>query len=211
MRIFTPAIEVPFAGHPTLGIGSIPVRFEREMDGRELLWMSPRKPEFGAVADVAELAPVLGLATHHFLEAPAPRQVSSGLPFWIVPLVSVEAVARCRLDIPIYERFVQSSEAKGILVFAEQGQDADNRIHARMFAPGYGVLEDPATGSANACLAGFLADHRLLGSAEVDVRVEQGCEMGRPSVLHLRAKQRDDGIAVQVGGRVIPVVRGDLL
>ena len=80
-----------------------------------------------------------------------------------------------------------------------------------MFSPYYGVLEDPATGSANGCLAAYLVEHRILGAAAIDVRVEQGHEMGRPSLLHLRARKDEGDFDVRVGGGVVPVARGSLV
>jgi trans-2,3-dihydro-3-hydroxyanthranilate isomerase len=80
-----------------------------------------------------------------------------------------------------------------------------------MFSPYYGVPEDPATGSANGCLAAYLARHAYFGSGTVDARVEQGYELDRPSLLYLEATDRGDDVTVEVGGRVVDVARGELL
>jgi trans-2,3-dihydro-3-hydroxyanthranilate isomerase len=80
-----------------------------------------------------------------------------------------------------------------------------------VFADYYGVPEDPATGSANGCLAGYLVRHRYFGSGQIDIRVEQGCEIGRPSLLYLRAEQRQGQIDISVGGKVVMVAKGELL
>jgi len=227
VRIFTPREEVPFAGHPTigtawvirkellqgvpagvtlqLGVGPIPVTF----DG-DLVWLEPRQPEFGARASRETLAAVLGLAVDEIDGAHPIEAVSMGLPFWIVPLSSLDAARRCRLDRDAYDAFVRNAEAKGILVFTRETEDRANGIHARVFVEWYGVPEDPATGSANACCAAYLAQHRVLGQGDVAVRVEQGIEMGRPSILSLRARKGDGRFDVRVGGRVIPVARGEL-
>jgi len=233
VRIFTPAEEVPFAGHPTLGtawiihrevlaepresvtlklgVGSIPVSFERSADYSELLWMQQREPQFGPVCDATTLAEVLGVAPDVFGTDHPVQQISTGLPFWIAPLKTLDAIKRCRVQPDAYDRFIEGREARAILVFARQTYDDANQINARMFAPAYGVLEDPATGSANGCLAAYLVEHRVLGGAEIDLRVEQGCEIGRPSLLRLRAWRREGRFDVFVGGRVIPVARGTLL
>lgn len=233
VRIFTPAHEVPFAGHPTLGTawviretlgvaahggvtlalaaGSIPVTFERDGQGLELLWMRQRSPEFGPTVDARELAPVLGIAAADFDPGFPVRRVSTGLPFWIAPLASLDAVRRCRVDLPAYEAFVGPRDTQSIFVFARQALRPENQLHARMFSPYYGVTEDPATGSANGCLAAYLVEHGVLGGRSVDVRVEQGHEMGRPSLLYLRAGRDAGSIEVRVGGRVIPVARGTLV
>jgi trans-2,3-dihydro-3-hydroxyanthranilate isomerase len=89
--------------------------------------------------------------------------------------------------------------------------DADNQLHVRVFADEYGIPEDPATGSANGCLAGWLVKNRYFGADSIDLRVEQGIEMGRPSLLHLRAAQRGDSIEVHVGGKVILIAEGEFV
>lgn len=233
VRIFTPAAEVPFAGHPTLGtawvihhellnepkgglvlelgVGSIPVSFERSADSSELLWMLQQPPEFGPVASTSELAEVLGIEQGAFDDVHPIQQVSTGLPFWIVPLVSLDRVRSCRLDVAAYEAFILERQARAILVFAAEAYDEINQINARMFAPYFGVPEDPATGSANGCLAAYLVRYGVLGGHEIDIRVEQGCEIGRPSLLRLRAWEREGRFEIQVGGSVIPVARGTLL
>jgi len=80
-----------------------------------------------------------------------------------------------------------------------------------MFASYFGVEEDPATGSANGCLAGYLARHRYFGSAHVDARVEQGYEMGRPSLLYLMSEDKDDHVEVSVGGKCVMIAKGELV
>jgi trans-2,3-dihydro-3-hydroxyanthranilate isomerase len=214
VRIFTPAEEVPFAGHPTLGTAWI-IHREVLAEPRESvtlkLWMQQREPQFGPVCDATTLAEVLGVAPDVFDTDHPVQQISTGLPFWIAPLKTLDAIKRCRVQPDAYDRFIEGREARAILVFARQTYDDANQINARMFAPAYGVLEDPATGSANGCLAAYLVEHRVLGGAEIDVRVEQGCEIGRPSLLRLRAWRREGRFDVFVGGRVIPVARGTLL
>jgi trans-2,3-dihydro-3-hydroxyanthranilate isomerase len=233
VRFFTPAEEVPFAGHPTLGtawiihrevltepresvtlklgVGSIPVSFERSVDYSELLWMQQRAPDFGPRCDAETLAEVLGVSPDAFDTDFPVQQVSTGLPFWIAPLRSLDAVKDCRIQPDAHDRFIERREARAILVFARQTHDDANQINVRMFAPALGVPEDPATGSANGCLAAYLVEHHVLGDAEIAVRVEQGCEIGRPSILRLRAWKREDRFDVFVGGRVVPVARGTLL
>ncbi|MGE5541916.1 MAG: PhzF family phenazine biosynthesis protein, partial [Bacillota bacterium] len=87
----------------------------------------------------------------------------------------------------------------------------ENRLNVRVFAEYEGVPEDPATGSANGCLAGYLVKHRYFGENRVDVRVEQGYEIGRPSLLLLKAEERGESIDVFVGGKVVMVARGELV
>ncbi len=246
VRIFTPEAEVPFAGHPTLGtahvvrehladgrpdevvldleVGEVPVEV-RERDGAETLWMTQQPPEFGDRLDHDDLADVLGLAPDDLGRDWPVQVVSTGLPTIVVPLADRDALERIDVDRAAYDAVTGDREAKNALAFCRDPRDDANDIADRVFAPFYGVPEDPATGSSNGCLAAYLARH---GKADaVDVRVEQGHEMGRPSLLHLRAEDaggqsppsprsaspREDGdpVHVEVGGSVVEVARGELL
>jgi trans-2,3-dihydro-3-hydroxyanthranilate isomerase len=232
VRIFTPEAEVPFAGHPTLGtahvvreqvadgrpeevvldlnVGEVPVE-TRERDGAETLWMTQQPPEFGETLAPEPLAEVLGLGVEQ-LDTDWPVQaVSTGLPTIIVPLTDRDALEAIDLDRDAYERVTGDRDEKLIHAVCPDPREEENDLAVRMFAPYYGVPEDPATGSANGCLAAWLARHAYFGSGSVDVSVEQGFEMGRPSILHLQATDRGDTVDVEVGGRVVDVARGDLL
>jgi trans-2,3-dihydro-3-hydroxyanthranilate isomerase len=232
VRIFTPAEEVPFAGHPTLGtasvirqhladgdpttvtldlqVGEIPVDV-RQRDGTETLWMRQQSPVFGETIPHEDLAAVLGLSPERLDDDWPVQVVSTGLATIIVPLADREALSAIDLDRGAYDDLVEGREAKLVHAVCADPRGADNDLAVRMFSPYYGVPEDPATGSANGCLAAYLARHRYLGSATVDARVEQGYELGRPSLLSLSAEETDGDIAVEVGGRVVPVARGELL
>ena len=233
VRIFTPREEVPFAGHPTLGtsfvireeflgptaervalnlgVGRIPVRFHRSEDGSEVLWMQQKPPEFGATVDPATIARVLGLDAGDIDDRYPVQHVSTGLPFLLVPVKSLGAVRRARLVADRYAEAIRDHDAKAIFFFCREALDPENQIHARMFAEHFGVPEDPATGSANGCLAGYLVRHRVLDGDSIDVRVEQGYSIQRPSLLRLNARENDGRIEVSVGGKVVPVARGELL
>lgn len=229
VRIFTPAEEVPFAGHPTLGtaavireeladgpdevvldlqVGKVPVDV-REGDRGEFLWMRQQPPAFGETLGHGELAAVLGLEPAQVDDDWPVQVVSTGLPTIVVPLVGRGALEGIDLDRAAYDDLVAGREAKLVHAVSPEPRNPENDLAVRMFAPYYGVPEDPATGSANGCLAAYLSRQEYLGSPTVDVRVEQGYEMGRPSLL-LLAADRTDGITVEVGGRVVPVARGEL-
>lgn len=232
VRIFTPAEEVPFAGHPTLGtasvirqhlaggtpdtvglrlqVGEIPVDV-RDRDGTETLWMQQQSPEFGERLPGDRLAAVLGLSADRLDHDWLVQVVSTGLPTIVVPLADREALTAIDLDRGAYSDLVEGRAAKLVHTVCPDPRETDNDLAVRMFAPYYGVPEDPATGSANGCLAAYLARHEYLGSPRVDARVEQGYEMGRPSRLHLAAEDTGDEVAVEVGGRVIPVAQGTLV
>lgn len=226
VRIFTPTAEVEFAGHPTLGtayviremlaltsasevvlnlpIGRIPVRF---LDGPGL-WMQQVEPEFGNTYEVEALARMLGISGAD-IDADFPvQEVSTGFPTIVVPVISPEALKRIKINRDIYFTFVEPAWAKLILVFCRGGYSADQDLSVRVFAEYYGIAEDAATGSSNGALAAYLARHRYLGSAEIDVRVGQGHEIGRPSTLGLRAADSDGGFEVHVGGSVVGVAQG---
>jgi trans-2,3-dihydro-3-hydroxyanthranilate isomerase len=226
VRIFTPGGEVPFAGHPTLGTayviqheilaspvgriilnlkaGDIPVTFG------EVLWMRQLEPTFGMTLDPASVASTLRLERTDLDDHYPVQVVSTGLPALIVPLRSLDALQRCRVHHDRYLELVENIEAENVLVFCPEPHESAD-LSARMFAPGLGVAEDPATGSANGCLAGYLVEHRYFGTYSIDVRVEQGFEIGRPSHLYLRAAREGKATTVHVGGKVQMVARGELV
>jgi len=232
VRIFTPEAEVPFAGHPTLGtahivrervadgrpeevvldlnVGEVPVEV-RERDGRETLWMTQQPPVFGETLTHDRLAGVLGLSADRFGTDWPVQVVSTGLPTVVVPLTDREALTDIDLDRGAYDELTAGREAKLVHAFCADPREPDTDLAVRMFAPAYGVPEDPATGSANGCLAAYLARHAYFGSGVVDARVEQGHELGRPSLLYLAATDRGNDVRVEVGGRVVGVARGTLL
>lgn len=229
VRIFTPEYEVPFAGHPTLGTafvirseipqgsakrvvlnlkaGKIPVTFVAED-----LWMEQLPPTFGATLDSAIVARVLGLEKDDLGSRYPIQEVSTGLPAIVVPLKDLDALKRCRVDRERYFELVGDREAKNVYAFCPEPHEEGNDLAARMFSDYHGVPEDPATGSAAGCLAGYLVEHSYLGGEAVDVRLEQGYEIGRPSLLYLRAGRTENGtIGIRVGGKVQMVARGELL
>jgi len=226
VRIFTPGDEVPFAGHPTLGTayviqheiltspvesvtlklkaGEIPVTFG------EVLWMRQLPPTFGAILDPALFTRTLNLETADLDDRSPVQVVSTGLPALIVPLRDLDALRRCKAD---WERYTEVvGPGKNLYVFCpESHDDGPGDLSARMFANDLGVPEDPATGSAAGCLAAYLLEYSYLGTDAVDVRVEQGYEIGRPSLLYLQAERDGEKIIVNVGGKVQMVARGELV
>jgi trans-2,3-dihydro-3-hydroxyanthranilate isomerase len=226
VRIFTPGDEVPFAGHPTLGTayviqheiltspvesvtlklkaGEIPVTFG------EVLWMRQLPPTFGAILDPALFTRTLNLETADLDDRSPVQVVSTGLPALIVPLRDLDALRRCKVD---WERYTEvAGPGKNLYVFCpESHDDGPGDLSARMFANDLGVPEDPATGSAAGCLAAYLLEHSYFGTDPVDVRVEQGYEIGRPSLLYLQAERDGEKIIVNVGGKVQMVARGELV
>jgi trans-2,3-dihydro-3-hydroxyanthranilate isomerase len=233
VRIFTPTAEVPFAGHPTLGtayiirreilgravdrvnlnlkIGQIPVVFEPQAGGEDIPWMTPKEPTFHETLEAREIAPLLRVRPED-IDGDFPIQaVSTGLPFVFVPLRTLDAVRRAAVIKDRWLEWVQDRPTKMVFLFCRQTVEPHNHLHARMFADYYGIAEDPATGSANSCLAAYLVKYRYFGTAQIDIQVEQGYEIGRPSRIYLRAKESDGRIQVEVGGKVFAVMEGSLL
>ncbi|HME51549.1 MAG TPA: PhzF family phenazine biosynthesis protein [Candidatus Lokiarchaeia archaeon] len=232
-RIFTPTGEVPFAGHPTLGTafivqqefmtqpvdtitlregaGSIPVAFTYEDVTPVILWMRQLQPSFGTVHDPAEIARIVSLSADDIDQGFPIEEVSTGLPFTIIPVTTLAAMQKARTNMDHYNIFSKNTEAKGLLLFCPETHDPSNHVNVRMFAEEYGIVEDPATGSGCGCLAAYLARHQYFGSSSIDICAEQGTEIGRPSRLYLKAMDDGDAIEVQVGGKVVLVARGTLI
>jgi trans-2,3-dihydro-3-hydroxyanthranilate isomerase len=230
VKIFTPAEEVPFAGHPTLGTafliqqkiigkpvekiilnlkaGPIPVSFFYRSDSLEYLWMKQNSPEFGGTFDQDMIAKALRLDKQDLLDKYPVQEVSTGLPFLIAPLKDLNAVRKARIDKEIFFDLIKTTQAKSILVFAPETYNPENDLNVRVFVDYYGIPEDPATGSANGCLAAYLIKNNYFDEKRIDIRVEQGYEIGRESLLLLRSEIKNDVIEVNVGGRVILTAEG---
>jgi len=233
VRIFTPEREVPFAGHPTLGtayviqqeivrkpierialnlkVGQIPVTFSYVEEQADVLWMKQLQPRFGQTFDEGLISQVLSLDVGAIDGRFPVQDVSTGVPFIIVPLKTLDAVKRARIFRDKYFEFIKDTEAKAILIFCPETRNQENDLSVRVFADYYGVPEDPATGSANGCLAGYLVKNRYFGKNRIDIRVEQGHEIGRPSLLLLKAESKEGKIDVYVGGEVVMVAKGELV
>ena len=230
VRIFTKERELPFAGHPTLGTayviqrtivgrqvekvtldlkaGMIPVTFSYVDGEADVLWMKQLNPVFGETHPPEPVAEFLGLEPGD-IDADWPiQEVSTGVPFFMIPLKTRDAVVRTRINREKLESYTEGTEAKSPLVFCREPVYPGNHLKVRMIGS---TGEDPATGSANGCLAGYLARHRYFGGLKVDVRVEQGHEIGRPSLLYLRSEDRGEEVDVYVGGRNAMVAKGEFI
>ncbi|MBN2846976.1 MAG: PhzF family phenazine biosynthesis protein [Coriobacteriia bacterium] len=217
MRIFTPARELPFAGHPTLGTafalagplqsavlrietaaGIVPVALERE--GAKVVFgrMQQPLPTIALWPRAGDLFAVLGVCGSSL---PVERY-DNGVPHVFVMLESEDEVAALAPDVA---RLADVVGQTGVSCFAADG----TRVKTRMFAPELGVIEDPATGSAAGPLAVHLARHGRIGWGE-EIVVSQGAEIGRPSTLYARAEGGPDGVSlVEVGGSAVVVARGE--
>jgi len=232
VRIFTPNQELPFAGHPTLGTafvlqqmiiqeavnivrlnlkaGQIPVTMSYVDRAIDRLWMRQNAPTFGQRFETATIAKVLGLSSHQLDDRFPLEEVSTGLPFIIVPLKNLSALQQTKVDREALFNLIETTEAKAILIFCPETRKVENQLSVRVFVEALaGTPEDPATGSANGCLAAYLVQHSYFGNS-IDIRVEQGYEIGRPSLLLLKAEKAEE-IQVSVGGKVILVATGEFV
>jgi len=243
MRIFTPATEMPMAGHPTigstfalahtgvirpgaprfvfgLGIGPVPVDLEWEGSRLRFAWMTQLNPTFGPALLGPPLeardavAAAIGLGAGDLVSDLPVQQVSCGVPFLMVPIRSREAVDRAMSDSSAFRRLATSTGIDlPIFLFAISPPGSPETVYSRMFAPEFGIMEDPATGSASGPLGCYLVRHRLVsGDAARRIISLQGVAMGRPSRIHVSIASRAGEIAeVKVGGEAVLVASGELL
>jgi trans-2,3-dihydro-3-hydroxyanthranilate isomerase len=239
VRIFTPGGELRFAGHPTVGtahvlaatgairlsgdttriileegVGPVPVTI-RATDGKPVFVQltAAQRPEVGpAVPSREHLAEMLSLPVDALRSGPfAPEIVSCGLPFLFVPLVDRAAVGAARMRLDRWNDLLAGRPTSEVYLFAEDGERSGSNIRSRMFAPGIGVAEDPATGSAAVALAGYLAARDSRRDGTMRWVIEQGFEMGRPSILEAEADKVGGVIvATRVGGGTVIVTEGEM-
>jgi trans-2,3-dihydro-3-hydroxyanthranilate isomerase len=238
LRIFTPAKEMPFAGHPTVGtacllaelylsqsggevdfvleenVGPVPVKVRRSGERPPFAQLSVAKlPEYGPPPPpVEQLAAMLGLPAQEIVtDGERPRAASCGVPFLLVPVRDIAAVSRARPDPARCREVLRDYPVRDIYLYAHDAEHEDAHIRARMFAPELGIAEDPATGAASVALAGALALEHEATDGSLNWTIEQGVEMGRPSLLYTEAdKQAGQVTAVRVGGHAVRVSEGQV-
>lgn len=238
VRIFTPSAELPFAGHPTVGTafalaelgelgeragriditlqenaGPVPVTVELD-HGRpaRATLTAPARPHRGAAVDAGRVAAALSLEAGDVANAPHPPCVAGApVDFLFVALASRDALARIRLRAEAAETLLAQHRAVGVFVYAAAGAGDIADFRARMFAPGHGIAEDPATGAAAAALAGLQALLDPAPSARHAFTIAQGVEMGRPSLIEAAAdKAGGEVTAIRVGGCCVMVSSGEI-
>lgn len=227
-RIFTPGMELPYAGHPTIGAALALAKLGRvsgdslildeavgavavTLSGEAAILTSLRLPEeVEAPLDAAAAAALLGLASDE-LGPLAPSAWSAGVAFTFIPVANREALARASLDLTVWRARLAGSAAPHVYAFALADWDHGARVRARMFAPAMGISEDPATGAAATALAGLLARAQRRGEGSHAWRIHQGVEIGRPGLIRLEADVAGGAVtAVRVGGEAVLVARGRL-
>lgn len=238
LRIFTPSRELPFAGHPTVGtavllalqgdnngaaaaafgleetIGVVAcvaeVHSQRQGYAR---FRAPRLPQvWGEGRDVAEAGWALGIdPTDIGFDRHMPSRHSAGVAFDLVPVRSLEAIGRATPGGEGFAKVFGDSDHPAVYVYTRETAGAEHDFHARMFAPGFGLGEDPATGSAVAALAGALMQFEPMGEGEHSFIIEQGYEMGRPSEIAMQLVIQNGALAsVEIGGGAVLVSEGEL-
>jgi trans-2,3-dihydro-3-hydroxyanthranilate isomerase len=240
MRIFTPGKEVPMAGHPTVGsafalaldgripsglsrwvfglnIGPTPVDIEWKGDRATFVWMTQQAPQFGTVVyDAGGVSEAIGLRPDEVgLGDLRVQEVSCGLPFVLIPLVTRAAVDRAVPNAAAMARLFarHSLRAEAVFVFSMEPANDGATVYSRMFAPALGVIEDPATGSASGPLGCYLVKTGLVPADRANAITSlQGARMGRPSWIHIciGADGAGEISRVQVGGEAVLVGEGTL-
>ncbi|HEX8189012.1 MAG TPA: PhzF family phenazine biosynthesis protein [Pyrinomonadaceae bacterium] len=230
VRIFTPGSELPMAGHPTVGtafvlarehliprggretnvvfeegVGPVPVRVEFEGGEPSFAEMRQPLPTFGPrLDDRRAVARMLSLEESD-LESDLPVEVvSCGVPFLYVPLRGLDAARRARPRVDLIERAAdEHGVPPAVFVFTREVEGAGSTVHGRMFAPGLGIAEDPATGAASGPLGCYLVSYGLVeGARAAEIVSEQGIEMGRPSYVRIGIERQGEEVtAVRVGGQ----------
>jgi trans-2,3-dihydro-3-hydroxyanthranilate isomerase len=227
VRIFTPARELPFAGHPILGtaysimevfdiwpekkdtlrlatrVGVIPLRKEKG-----IIWMTQNRPEFFKQhTDHKLIAALFDLDARDIADDLPVEEVSTGNRMLIVPIKTLDAVQRAQGNIMEMKDFFKE-DLIGPYLFSLETTAPSAKIHTRFFAPHLGILEDPATGSAAGPLVGYLLKHKVFGE-EFEVVNEQGVEMGRRSSIMMRGSRQGTEYVIQIGGKCAYVGRGE--
>jgi trans-2,3-dihydro-3-hydroxyanthranilate isomerase len=239
VRIFTPNEELPMAGHPTigttfalaragvigpdrerlvfgLGIGPTPVSLVWANGELCFAWMTQQKPTFGPpIADPAGAAASLNMSAAAVSGTGLPIQiVSCGVPFLFVPLATRRAVDNAGLNPTAYDEFRRSANLDDLPIFLFSTETASDKatVYSRMFAPGFGISEDPATGSASGPLGCYLVRHKVVPPEKAGSMLSlQGVRMGRPSHVHISIGVENGEIdLVRVGGEAVLAGEGTL-
>jgi trans-2,3-dihydro-3-hydroxyanthranilate isomerase len=232
VRIFTPAREIDFAGHPILGtawvirnyLGAAGVpeiqlnlpgarvctRFETDAEGCETVWFRAPPMILGACAPPALMATALGLKVEDIDTGTPVQMISAGTAAVIVPLRTLDALCRSRLDLDRFQALAEDGFPPLIYQFVRETYDSANDLCVRFFFEAHGVREDPATGNGAAFLGAYLLEHAVQAGAQLALRIEQGHALHRPSLIQLRLQMNNAQQDVQVGGRVVPVIHGEL-
>lgn len=223
LRIFTPRMELAFAGHPTVGtgfvlhrlgkaagrvlleenVGVIPIEISAEPDKPVSVMMEQPIPQFKDVyEDRAAIAAMLSLKADDLIDHLPVQAVSAGVPFTLIPIKSLDAIRRVRVRLDLWEQLLRDSAAPHIFTFTSEVEQPGSTVHSRMFAPAMGIPEDPATGAAAGPLGAYLLRYGLATPESAQhITNEQGIEMGRPSIIRISVTGTAEHITrVTIGG-----------
>ncbi|MGM0581075.1 MAG: PhzF family phenazine biosynthesis protein [Bacteroidota bacterium] len=235
MRIFTPGIELPTAGHPTIGtafyllkekgispkkenellleqkIGNLKVQYEKNEGEVSKILMEQPLPKFEQTFKDKKLVASLLSIEEEEIEADFPcRIVNCGNPFLIIPIKTLKSVQKLKLNTELFNEILDEIFITGVMAFTMETQNPEHITHSRMFAPHIGVAEDPATGSAHGPLASYLHNYNMADLSELSIG-EQGYELGRPSQVKMKIVQEDGKISkVLVGGSCVHIGIGEI-
>ncbi|MBN1436717.1 MAG: PhzF family phenazine biosynthesis protein [Sedimentisphaerales bacterium] len=220
IRIFTPKSEIPFAGHPTLGtaysllnvldndckdkksinlrtkVGVIPL-----VQSNEVIWMKQNEPEFfDTYEDLDEIASLVGLKGCDIQENLPIEEVSTGNTILIVPIEGLTSIRKAQGNMDRIAGFFAKHNSIAPYIFSFETENQDAKVHTRLFAPHFGIIEDPATGSAAGPLVAYLLKHKVFGD-QFEIQNEQGIEIKRPSRIMMRGSIKDDKYRIEIGGK----------
>lgn len=232
VRIFTPAREIAFAGHPILGtawivrqfvasglpealalnlaVGQVRVTFEADADGREMAYFVAPETKLGHTCSPEVLASALRLDANCIDLTRPVQQVSAGVSALIVPVRDLDALRRCNVSVEAFGELARLGWPSLVYFYCQETRDPRNDICARFFFEANGAREDAATGNGAAFLGSYLLEHRIFPRSGFSLRIEQGENVGRPSLILVRARDVGGRSEIAVGGSVILTVRGEL-
>ena len=234
VRIFTPVVELPMAGHPTIGtafviiennlfkskndkflmfeegVGPIKVYFKHNGDDSWEITMVQPLPLFSEIYENRDkMAKLLSLGTSA-LDHDLPIQfISCGVPYVYIPIKSMDDIKSAKVRLDLLDEYLGNYQSQSLFLFTTETVNPSSTIHCRMFAPTLGVSEDPATGSASGPLGAYLVKYGL--SNGKNIISEQGFEMGRPSIINIDIDVNNENISsVKVGGNSVSVGKGKM-
>lgn len=228
IRIFTPKIELPFAGHPTLGtaysimdildiwsqkkdilklktkVGVIPL--EKEND---IIWMTQNEPEFFTkYTDKKEIGDLINVSPEDISDDLPVEEVSTGNNMLIIPIKSLAAIQGADGNVNNLKRFYAGKNAVGPYLFTLETINPNARVHTRFFAAHLGIIEDAATGSAAGPLTAYLLKYNVIGKS-FKIENEQGIEMGRPSKILMKGEIKENKYTIKIGGKCVYIGQGE--
>lgn len=228
IRIFTPKIELPFAGHPTLGtaysimdildiwsqkkdilklktkVGVIPL--EKEND---IIWMTQNEPEFFTkYTDKKEIGDLINVSPEDISDDLPVEEVSTGNNMLIIPIKSLAAIQGADGNVNNLKRFYAGRNAVGPYLFTLETINPNARVHTRFFAAHLGIIEDAATGSAAGPLTAYLLKYNVFGKS-FKIENEQGIEMGRPSKILMKGEIKENKYTIKIGGKCVYIGQGE--